>query len=58
LVNKFDGEFPDKYFNEIMEYLDIDPDYFINELTDKFRPSHLWEKVNGNWKMKHTVNRK
>ena len=23
LVSKFDGEFPDKYFNEVMEYLDI-----------------------------------
>src|SRR5690606_7493474 len=41
LVRKFDGEFPDRYFNEIMEYLEINPDYFRNELTDKFRSPHL-----------------
>jgi N-acetyl sugar amidotransferase len=56
LVKRFDGEFPDKYFNEIMEYLDIDPDYFRNELCDKFRSSHLWCKVNGDWKLRRTVN--
>jgi N-acetyl sugar amidotransferase len=56
LVKRFDGEFPNKYFNEIMEYLDINPDYFINELTDKFRSPHLWLKVEGKWKLRHTVN--
>ena len=57
LVQKFDGEFPDKYFNEIMEYLEIDPEYFRNELADKFRSPHLWAKVNGEWKLRHTVNK-
>lgn len=57
LVKKFDGEFPDRYFNEIMEYLEIDPDYFKGELTDKFRSPHLWAKVNGEWKLRHTVNK-
>lgn len=56
LVKRFDGEFPDRYFNEIMEYLEIDPEYFRNELTDKFRSSHLWAKVDGQWKLRHTVN--
>jgi len=55
LAKKFDGEFPDKYFNEIMEYLEIDPDYFKNELCDKFRSPHLWNKVNGEWKLRHNV---
>lgn len=56
LVKKFDGEFPDRYFNEIMEYLEIDPDYFRNELTDKFRSPHLWGK-NGSseWQLRHNV---
>lgn len=57
LVKKFDGEFPDRYFVEIMEYLNIDPDYFRNELADKFRSPHLWAKVNGEWKLRHTVNK-
>ena len=56
LVKKFDGEFPDRYFNEIMEYLDINPDYFRNELADRFRSKHLWGKDSGdNWKLRHNV---
>jgi N-acetyl sugar amidotransferase len=56
LVKKFDGEFPDRYFNEVMEYLDINPDYFKYELTDKFRSPHLWGKNdNGDWRLRHNV---
>jgi N-acetyl sugar amidotransferase len=55
LAKKFDGEFPDRYFKEVMEYLDINPDYFTNQLCDKFRSPHLWNKVNGEWKLRHNV---
>ena len=56
LVKRFDGEFPDRYFNEIMEYLDINPDYFKKELTDKFRSPHIWGKDSkGDWKLRHNV---
>ncbi len=55
LVKRFDGEFPDKYFSEIMQYLEMNEDSF-HELCDKFRPEHLWKKVNGDWKLRHTVN--
>ena len=56
LVKRFDGEFPDRYFNEIMDFLDIDPDYFKKELVDKFRSPHLWGKDSqDNWKLRHTV---
>jgi len=55
LVKKFDGEFPDKYFNEVMDFLEMEPEYF-NELTDKFRSPHLWVKVDGQWSLRHTVN--
>lgn len=55
LVKRFDGEFPDKYLNEIMEYLGIEPQHFI-ELVDKFRSPHLWAKVGQEWKLRHTVN--
>lgn len=57
LVNRFDGEFPDRYFNEIMAYLEIDPDYFKGELADKFRSPHLWIKKNGEWKLRHNVSK-
>ena len=55
MVEKFDGEFPDRYFNEIMDYLDIKPERFM-ELCDKFRSPHLWGKdAQGNWNLYHTV---
>lgn len=55
LVKRFDGEFPDRYFREVMDYLDIKPEHFM-ELCEKFRSPHLWNKVNGEWKLRHTVN--
>jgi len=55
LVNRFDGEFPDRYFNEVMDYLDMDPDYF-HKLCDKFRSPHLWGKdLTGKWRLRHNV---
>lgn len=54
LVKKYDGEFPDKYFNEIMDYIGLKSDKFF-ELCDQFRSPHLWENVNGNWKLRHSV---
>ena len=54
LVKKFDGEFPDKYFKEIMDYLEMKPERFM-ELADQFRSPHLWAKVNDEWKLRHNV---
>ena len=56
LVRRFDGEFPDRYFNEVMDYVQLDPDKF-HGLCDKFRSPHLWGKNNGEWKLRHTVNK-
>ena len=55
LVKRFDGEFPDRYFTEVLDYIGMDSDHFI-DLCDKFRSPHLWAKSNGNWKLRHTVN--
>lgn len=54
LVNRFDGEFPQKYFKEILEYMGMTEQRFL-ELADKFRSPHLWEKSNGEWRLKHKV---
>ncbi len=54
LVRRYDGEFPGKHFKEFLEYLDIDEKHFW-EIIDSWRPPHLWEKVNGEWKLKHQV---
>ena len=55
LVKRFDGEFPDRYFDEIMDYIGMDPKRFY-ELCDEFRSPHIWKNVNGEWKLRHTVN--
>jgi N-acetyl sugar amidotransferase len=54
LVHRFDGEFPEKYFKEIMDYIDMDPERFL-ELCDEFRSPHLWKKEGGEWKLRHRV---
>jgi len=54
LVNRFDGEFPQKYFKEILQYLDITEEYFW-ELIDAARPPHLWEHKTGQWHLRHKV---
>ena len=57
LVKRFDGEFPDRYFDDIMKYIEMEPEYF-HELCDKFRSPHLWGKDElGNWRLRHNVNK-
>ena len=54
LVKRYDGEFPKKYFKEFLEYLDITEEHFW-KIIDSYRPPHLWEKVDGKWKLKYVV---
>ena len=54
LVRRFDGEFPKQYFRENLEYMGITEAKFY-EVIDRSRPSHLWEKRNGEWILKHQV---
>jgi N-acetyl sugar amidotransferase len=56
LIKKYDGEFPDLYFDEVMKYLDIEPEYF-KHILNKFRSPHLWKLDNKKWKLRHTVNK-
>ncbi|HMM39181.1 MAG TPA: N-acetyl sugar amidotransferase [Desulfovibrio sp.] len=54
LVHKYDGEFPRKYFQDFLDYLDMDEAHFW-EVADKFRTKHLWEKIDDEWRLKHRV---
>ncbi len=54
LVSRFDGEFPDRYFNEVMDYVGMKPEHFL-KICDKFRSPHLWKKIRGEWRLRHTV---
>jgi N-acetyl sugar amidotransferase len=71
LVRRFDGEWPARFENELMEYLSIPAKEFpvahtqfaqpimtkesFLALADTFRSPHLWQKVDGIWKLRHTV---
>ena len=71
LAKKYDGEFPDRFADEIFNYLSIPEKEFpvaskmfeqpvmdrdyFDDLTDSFRSPHLWKKENGIWKLRHAV---
>ena len=54
LVTKFDQEFPNKYFNEFLNYIDTSENEFW-ETIDKFRSPHLWEKINDKWNLRNII---
>ena len=54
LVHKYDSEFPNKFFEDFLEYIDIDENKF-HETVDNARSPHLWEKINGKWHLKYRV---
>ena len=54
LVRKYDGEFPKKYFEEVLDYMMIDKQTFWKTIN-KFRPKHLWRKNKKKWRLLHTV---
>ena len=56
LIKKYDGEFPDYHFSEIMKYLEINENFF-HKLCDKFRSPHLWKNKKGKYYLRHTVNK-
>ena len=51
LVNKFDGEFPKKYFKDFIEYIEISENDFHKKI-DELRSPHLWELKDSVWKLK------
>jgi len=71
LAKRFDGEFPDRFAEEIFRYLSIPPKEFpqastrfeqplmdrayFDNLADSFRSPHLWRYDHGSWKLRHAV---
>ena len=71
LVRKYDGEFPERFADEIFQYLSMPEKEFpiasqmfeqpimdrdyFNSLADTFRSPHLWKLENGIWKLRHSV---
>jgi N-acetyl sugar amidotransferase len=71
LVRRFDGEFPERFAEEIFRYLSLPENEFpvaarmfeqpvldrpyFDALTDQFRSPHLWQYEDGRWQLRHTV---
>ncbi len=71
LVKKFDGEFPDRFIDEIFKYLSIDSKTFpvasenfespiisreyFDNLADSFRSPHIWQNNNGKWELRSQI---
>ena len=54
LCHRFDGEFPSKYFAEILEYMGISKERYW-EVIDGARSPHLWDDSQGEWVLKHPI---
>lgn len=54
LMERYEGEFPKKYFHEFLDYLNIDEGFFW-EVVDSWRAEHLWEKKGNEWSFKFPI---
>jgi N-acetyl sugar amidotransferase len=54
LVRRYDGEFPDKYYQEFLDYSGITNEEF-QAILDTWRSDHIWRKTANGWELKHTV---
>ncbi len=51
LVNKYDGEFPRRYFTEFLQYCALQEDQFWS-VIDQNRSPHLWENIDSDWRLR------
>jgi N-acetyl sugar amidotransferase len=71
LIQRYDGEFPERFIDELMEYLSLPKVQFpvaskmfespiidrnyLLALSNRFRSPHLWAYENGDWRLRHTL---
>lgn len=54
LVRQFDGEFPQRYLQEVLEHLGMSVEEFVR-LCDQARSPHLWARKGDTWELRHKV---
>lgn len=54
LVRRYDGEFPDKYYQEFLDYCGITNEEF-QAILDTWRSDHIWRKTANGWALKRPV---
>lgn len=55
LVQRYDGEFPDKYFQWFLGYLGISEEHFWSVMNRYREKSNAWEKIGGEWRLKKSA---
>ncbi len=55
LVQRFDDEFPGRYFSWMLEYLQISEQRFWDVMDFYRSQSNVWEKQHGKWQLKAVV---
>ncbi len=54
LVNRYDTEFPNEYFDTFLEYCNFTEDEFL-EVVERWRNESLWKKAGNDWQLKQSV---
>lgn len=54
LVRRYDGEFPQKHYEEFLEYCGISNEEF-QAVVDSWRSDHLWRKTSNGWELRRAV---
>lgn len=71
LIKRFDGEFPERFAEEIFQYLSLPEKEFpqasrffeapimnrdyFEAMSDRFRSPHIWKKEEGKWRLRKTI---
>jgi N-acetyl sugar amidotransferase len=56
LVQKYDGEFPNLYLKDSLEYMDMDME-MLTKTINKFRRSIVWKNNNNTWELNNQVSK-
>lgn len=48
MIHKYDGEFPEEHLDEVLEYLELGRNEFL-EIVDKHRNEEVWKREGGLW---------
>ena len=55
LVRRYDGEYPEKYLSECLDYLGMDEDHLAT-VINRFRPDNIWENLGEDgWRLKNGI---
>ncbi len=54
LARRYDGEFPEEFLDDVLEYLRLTRDEFT-QVVDKHRNAEVWDRSDGQWVLRHPL---